>query len=134
MKILTLNPISTTTVTDNLDVVGASDGASAQSDLTKLVVGSVTNPYGHIDSAHVEDLSRFFAGYTQLGSATFGGVPYAYGQSRYQVLPQYANGESWAFVNDISNFSTGEYAVILEGTNGYTPDEYTLSNKIQISG
>jgi hypothetical protein len=133
MKILTLNPISTTTVTDNLDVVGASDGASAQSDLTKLVVGSVTNPYGHIDSAHVEDLSRFFAGYTQLGSATFGGVPYAYGKSRYQGLPQYANGESWAFVNDISNFSTGEYAVILEGTNGYTPDlllaNFTVMNE-----
>jgi len=133
MKILTLNPISTTTVTDNLDVVGASDGASAQNDLTKLVVGSVTNPYGHIDSAHVEDLSKFFAGYTQLGSATFGGVPYAYGQSRYQIIPEYANGEKWAFVNDVSNFSNGEYAVILEGSNDYTPDlllaNFTIMNE-----
>ena len=120
MKILTLNPLSTDAKTDNLQVVGAPDGASAQNDLTKISVGTVTNPYGHIDSTHVEDLSKFFGGYTQLNAVTYGGYPNHYGISRFQA--QYGSGGNFAFVNDVTNFSAGEYAVILEGTNGYSPD------------
>ena len=136
MKILALTPVSTSNETDNLEVTGASDGASAQNDLTKLAVGTINNPYGHVDSAHVENLIQFFTGYTQLSSATFGGWPHIGGTSRFVNSN---TGDTFAFIDDVRNFASGEYAVILEGSNGYSPNlllaSYTTMNEtVPITG
>ena len=130
MKILTLNPISTSAITENLQVVGAADGASAQNDLTKTSVGTINNPYGHVDSVHVENLAQFFTSYTQLSLPTLGVTPQKYGTSRF-FSPYY--GQYYAFINDTTNVSGADEVVILEGSNGYSPDlllsSYTTMNE-----
>jgi hypothetical protein len=91
---------------DNWQVTGNLDPAQAISDLTKLSVGSITNDGTHYWAAHVEDISRMMTGYTQLIVGTSGTI----GTTGSQ-----ANGDHFAYVDNIAGFQSGLTAVVLEG-------------------
>jgi len=121
MKLLTATANTANITTDYWQVVGATDAAQALNDLTKFAVGTIADDTGQVHFAHAEDITRFLTGKTNTTFQTNGGKVLST-QDGFPTSAGQIYGDNFVYVNDVSNFTSGDSLVVLEGIrDGFVP-------------
>lgn len=127
MKNYVANPnYSDATGSPYWSVVGGSSPDAAVADVTQLVTGLVSEDGVNYRAAHVEDLSKLLVGTTASLAVDAVGVRNSFKAASSSGI---ARGENYVYVDDVTNFTSGITAAILEGTlptaSPYSQDSMT---------
>lgn len=114
MKLLTATANTANITTDYWQVVGSSDASTALSDLTKFAVGTINDNTGQIHFAQAEDITRFLTGQTYATFPTNGGTVLSSADG-FPTTAGQVYGDNFVYVNDVSNFTSGDSLAVLEG-------------------
>jgi hypothetical protein len=123
MRILTAAPNYANAQTDQgWSVPQTSDAASALSTLTKVAAGNILDSISLYSSIQVEDITRFFTGFSATSVDT-----------NPRPNPTQSS-QTYLFIDEVAGFQSGQTVSILEGYEGnYSPDSFVSERFFPIS-
>ena len=127
MRILTAAPNYANAQTDQgWSVPQTSDAASALSTLTKVAAGNILDSISLYSSIQVEDITRFFTGFSATTNSTLIGSAITANE-----FPKGAV-QSWLFIDEVAGFQKGQNLAVIEGYGGNTSTDNFYSEQANI--